>query len=234
MPGAQPRYVAPYLQNLYPDEVHGLEGHCINPKCDYVFTAQDQEEMQSNSGWFTCPKCDHTYNYLDPSYNGTPGGYTRSGLTATQMGEIGEKIIENLHSIPGVGEITENHAAYNFPVDFNIGPYAVEVKTNHSESQPRFKLGGGAERAAKIQWAQQRGLIPALIGVRLNFYTDKADIFFRPQLSDTWIGSPDLRHVASVDFSNLNPFKNPHQVPPPNDLPVDDSTSPPSDSDIPF
>jgi hypothetical protein len=141
----QPRYVAPYLQNLYPNEVHGLEGHCINPKCDYVFTSQDEAEMKTNSGWFTCPKCGQTYNYLDPAYNGTPGGFTRSGLTATEMGQIGEKIVQNLHSIPGVGEISQPSTAYQFPVDFIIGPYAVEVKTNHSESQPRFKLGGSDE-----------------------------------------------------------------------------------------
>jgi hypothetical protein len=68
--------------------------------------------------------------------------------------------------------------------------------------------------------------------VRLNFYTDKADIFFREGLTDTWIGNAQLMHVATVDFTNLNPFKNPSDVPPASELPDDDST-PPVD-DIPF
>jgi len=135
-----------------------------------------------------------------------------------------------------VGQVITHYGATSLtnPIDFHIGPYGVEVKTNHSESTPRFKLTGGGSRSraeaiqTMIAFCSQQKLIPAMIGVRLNFYTDKADIFFRQGLADTWIGSSSLQHVATVDFTNLNPYKTPSEVPSPQDLPDE------SDSDIPF
>jgi hypothetical protein len=56
----------------------------------------------------------------------------------------------------------------------------------------------------------------------LNFYSSRADIFFREGLIDTWIGNTNLRHIGTTDFSGLNPFKN--DVPPVSELPEDDST----------
>jgi hypothetical protein len=52
-------------------------------------------------------------------------------------------------------------------------------------------------------------------------------------MTDTWIGNPQMQHVAKVDFKNLNPYKDPYEVPPSNMLPDDDSTPGPDD-DIPF
>lgn len=222
-----------YLNQLYPTEQHGLGGDCVNPKCDYEFTPADEATMAQHSGWFTCPQCQLTYNYLDES-GGKP---SRSGLTPTEMGQIGEKVVIGMHTIPQLGAITWVSDEYNSPIDLIAGQFGCEVKTNHSESQARFKLGGGAygqntnrgtPAAEKIQYCQAKGLVPALIGVRLNFYTDKADVFVRPgSLTDTWIGAGALQHVAQIDFTALNPFKNPHDVPPPSELPDDDS-------DIPF
>lgn len=224
---APPKYVDPYLQNLNPDETHRLPGDCINPKCDYQFTDQDKKEIDQFDGNFTCPKCDNSYNYYYQGNRDSPGGFTHSGLTMTQQGTIGEEVVETLANIPGVGDVTWASHDYQSPCDFIIGPYAVEVKTNHSEATPRFKLGKAREVEAKRAWAVEHGLQPALIGVRLNFYTDKADIFFRPGFTDTWIGNPQLKHVATVDFSSLNPYKRPEDVPPPSEMPNDDS-------DIPF
>lgn len=218
-----PKYVDPYLQNLNPNEVHTVGGDCINPKCDYTFTPQDKQEIEQFDGAFTCPKCDRSYNYLI-DYRDTPGGYTRAGLTMKDMGRIGEQVIAHLGAIPSLGDITWWAQDYHSPIDFLIGPFGCEVKTNHSEASPRFKVGGAAEREAKIQMAKSLGAIPSILGVRLNFYTDTADVFFRPQLTDTWIGNPALRHVAKVGFRDLNPYKHPHDVPPSNNLPDDDST----------
>lgn len=220
-----------FMKGLYPDEQHGAGGDCDNPKCDYVFTPQDIAQMEKDGGWFTCPQCDHTYNYLD-----TEQRRTRIGLTPTQMGDIGEKVVSGMKTIPTLGPITWTSPDYNFPIDMIAGDFGCEIKTNHSESQPRFKLGGGnnpggtkATLAGKLKYCQSEGLRPALIGVRLNFYTDKADVFVRPDsFTDTWIGNPTLQHVATVDFTSLNPFKHPEDVPSPSELPQD------SDSDIPF
>ena len=221
----------------YPNEAHGLEGDCINPKCDYRFTYEDIQDMEDNSGWFTCPNCGWSYNYLDET-----GGYTRAGLSLDQMGNIGESVVDRLGEIPNVGPVTI-YVVKNHPIDGVAGQYGLEVKTNHSEAQPRFKIGGNPiylpeldrtlrPREAKEYYCKQNGLVPALVGVRLNFYTDMADVFFREGLTDTWIGNPQLQHVGQVNFSDLNPFKDPQDVPPASELPDDDAT-PPVD-DIPF
>lgn len=217
-----------YFNNLHPDEVHGLGGDCINPKCDYIFTPADIDEMERDGGWFTCPQCGMTYNYLAEER------HNKVGLTPMQMGNIGETVVERLGTIPLLGKITWVSPDYNFPIDMIAGDFGVEVKTNHSEAQPRFKLGGGnnpggtqVTRAGKLKYCETEGLRPALVGARLNFYTDKADIFVRPDsFSDTWIGSAALQHVATVDFTDLNPFKSPEDVPPPNELPEDDDNIP--------
>lgn len=232
MTNTGPAYVSPYLKNLNPNEIHNAGGSCINPKCDYQFTPDDKDSIAAFDGVFTCPKCDRTYDYYYASEN---GGFTHAGITMRQMGQIGEKIIARMGSIPLVGEITWQSQDYFSPLDFIIGPYGVEVKTNHSEATPRFKLGGAFERQQKIKMVQDLELKPGFLGVRLNFYTDKADIFFRPQFTDTWIGNPEMPHVAKVDFTEFNPYKTPSEVPPGNRLPDDDSTPAiGDDSDIPF
>lgn len=225
-----------FLNGLYPDEQHGVGGDCINPKCDYKFTEQDIQSMAQNRGWFTCPKCGQTYNLNDDNFT---SGTNKAYMTPTEMGNIGESIVEKMGTIPGLGQITWISNQHNFPIDLIAGEYGVEVKTNHSEAQPRFKMGGGAYGAnptrkqpaqEKAIYCYENGLTPALVGVRLNFYTDKADVFVRPgAFTDTWIGSGSLQHAATVDFTSLNPYKNPHDVPPPSELPEDDT-----DADIPF
>jgi hypothetical protein len=228
-----PQYVQPYLQTLNPNEIHNAGGHCFNPKCDYVFTPEDEKEIQAMDGWFTCPKCDSTYNVYTQGNRDSPGGFTHSGLTMSEMGQIGETIINRMVNIPGVGTVTWWGQGLQGSLDFVIGVYGVELKTNHSEAQPRFKLGGAYEVAQKKKAAIDAGLTPAMIGVRLNFYTDNADIFFRPAMIDTWIGNPLLQHIAKVDFTEFNPYKHPEDVPTARSLPDDDSTPAP-DSDIPF
>ena len=222
----------------YPNEAHGLAGDCINPKCDYEFTFEDLQDMERYSGWFTCPKCQFTYNYLDT----TEKKITRSGLTMDQMGNIGESIIEQMGEIPSIGQVSTVFGLKQNPIDAIVGQYGVEIKTNHSEAQPRFKIGGEniwipelgkavRPKQAKEYYCMQHQLVPALVGVRLNFYNDTADIFFREGLTDTWIGNAKLLHVGTQNFSALNPFKNPEDVPPASDLPDDDTTPP---DDIPF
>jgi len=225
-----------WLAQMYPVEQHSAGGDCVNPKCDYEFTAQDEAEMAQNHGWFTCPQCDLTYNYLDME----PGvRYNRVGMSPGQMGQIGEDVVEQMGTIPLLGTISYISRDVQYPIDLIAGPFGVEVKTNHSEAQPRFKLGGSkgqyglrqGDASTKLQFCEEHGLRPALVGVRLNFYTDKADVFVRQDsFTDTWIGSAALQHVATEDFTSLNPFKDPSQVPPPSELPEDDDP----DSDIPF
>lgn len=225
-----------YLESLRPKEIHNVGGDCINPLCDYPFTFDDIKHMENYSGWFTCPQCGLTYNYMDDRPQ-----KTKAGITMDEMGTIGEKIIEQMGEIPGIGPITLYNLKTN-PIDAVAGSYGIEIKTNHSEAQPRFKIGGEwvyvpelgravTPRKSKEIYCEANGLIPALIGVRLNFYTSIADIFWREGLTDTWIGNKQLTYLGQQDFKSLNPFPTPGSVPTAAELPEDDST--PVD-DIPF
>lgn len=232
MPPKRDRTSEPAVQDalrvLRPNpEIHNIDpsSHCVNPKCDYNFTSWDEQNIKDGGGEFTCPKCNFSTNYHDIEERSMPGGFapggmTRSTLTLDEMGRIGEQVVLQMEYIPGVGQIVSIAAAEgrtsaaSYPVDTAIlgddgTVYGVEIKSNHSEAQPRFKIGGKKERADKIQYCYSHGLKPALIGVRLNFFDDLADIFFRDGLTDTWIGNRNMRHVAQVNFTNLNPFKTP-------------------------
>jgi len=213
MPVARPRYVDEAIQTLHPDELHqgewkAAEGtHCPNPKCPYVLTPEDEEQVQQ-TGYFSCPSCHGDFNMMEDE------GWTRAGLGLTEMGHIGEQLVLNQGTIPGLGTFRPAHTGGKWPIDAVLDgvdgvTYGVEIKSNHSQAQERFKVGKAEERAGKIRYCLSQGLTPALVGVRLNFYTDQADVFFRPGLTDTWIGNKQMRHVGTFDFSALNPFKAP-------------------------
>ena len=211
MPVARPKYVDPYLEQLAgPNEqfeVPNEGGHCSNPKCRMPF----DDSMLDMSGDVSCPNCG-TQNNVWSIYE-KPGGTTRAGLTPTAMGQIGEQIVEEMHELPGVGTISWIHDTYTSPIDAIIesqkGKFGCEIKTNHAQSQEQFKLGDRAERSSKIKYCLENGLKPALVGVRLNFYTDLAYVFFREGMSDTWMGNDKMMHVATINFAHLNPFKSP-------------------------
>ena len=158
-----------------------------------------------------------TFDEQQRNYGDKPGGQTRSGLTLSDMGRIGQDVVKRA-ALPGFTfkhEFTEN----NWPVDHiwtdeNGQDHGMEIKTNHSLAQPRFKLGDAAERTKKIKYCAENGLRQGLIGVRLNFHNDTADVFHRPQFTDTWVGAPTMTHLGTYDFSDLNPFKSPGEVPP--------------------
>lgn len=210
-----------------PDEQHHIDptAHCINPKCGYHFSQNEMQDIDDHGGEFTCPHCGTTSNYLndakshipDPDGSGkavlNPGGITRSGLTPEEMGTIGEKLVLGLGEIPGVGPIVPASDQYNFPIDAIItgqqGKFGVEIKSNHSQAQERFKIGKKKERDAKLVYCYQNGLKPALVGVRLNFFADKAYVFFREGMTDTWISNKKMTYIGVFDFSHLNPFKSP-------------------------
>ena len=161
------------------------------------------------------------------------------------MGQIGEEAIKQFANeqgeIPGVGKIIWESPDYQDPIDLVAGQYAIEAKTLHSESYPRFKIaadpGSGGRRPDVIakkhermaQLSQHLGipLYPAMIGVRLNFYTNRADFFFAPEYKDRMMTV--MTHLGSWDFSSLNPFKNPEDVAQ-QALPAQGET----DADIPF
>lgn len=237
------------LQNtLWPGESHGLGGDCPNPYCDYELTRQDYDDAEMSGGNFTCPKCGWHWNVAPMMYE-EERQRTRTGMSLLDMGQIGEEAIKQWArqegEIPGVGQILWESPDYHDPIDLVAGDYAIEAKTLHSESFPRFKIaadpGSGARRADVIkkkhdrmeQLAQHLGkpLYPAMIGVRLNFYSNQADFFFAPEYKDRMMTS--MTHLGSMDFSNLNPFKHPEDIAQ-QSLPAQGETSSDPDADIPF
>ncbi len=220
---SRPKYVDGYLEGLTgPNEQHNVDqnSHCLNPKCGQQF----DDSMLNSDGTVQCPSCGFQQNVLGeveqawrPGETGkpelNPGGITRSGLTLGDMGQIGEQVVLRLGELPGIGAVQPASGDYNFPIDAIIvsqrGKFGVEIKTNHSQAQERFKIGGKQERHEKITYCLTHGMKPALVGVRLNFYTDKAYVFWREGLTDTWIGNSKMQHVGTYDFSDLNPFKSP-------------------------
>lgn len=221
MPVTRPPYVDNYLSELAgPNEQHEIssDGHCVNPKCRAPF----DESMLEPDGTVTCPNCGFEQNAMRTFES--PGGNTRAGLTLEQMGSIGEQVVFRMGELPGIGAIEQANTGtlparnpdgtrLSEPIDAIVvgqrGKFGCEIKTNHSQAQERFKIGGAQERHEKIAYCLANGLKPALIGVRLNFFTDKAFIFWREGLHDTWIGNSRMLHLATVDFSDLNPFKSP-------------------------
>lgn len=229
---------------LWPGEAHGISSDCPNPYCDYNLTRQDIDDAEWAGGAFTCPKCGWQYD-ISPLLYGETRQRTRAGMSLLQMGQIGEEAIKQWADeegeIPGVGKILWESPDYQDPIDLVAGQYAIEAKTLHSESYPRFKIaadpGSGSRRPDVIakkhermqQLSQHLGvpLYPAMIGVRLNFYTNRADFFFAPEYKDRLMTA--MTHLGSMDFSKLNPFQNPEDVAQ-QALPPQGET----DADIPF
>ncbi len=227
-----PNTLQNYLEPLTgPGEQHEVEhtisdlGHCVNPKCKAEFDPQALQDAEWDNWWYVCPKCGFRQNlyggdeqtqtqiwHTGPDGNPVmnPGGLTSFSLTPKEMGDIGEGIVGRLGELPGIGSIQVASNSINFPIDFVIGRYGVEVKTTHSQATPIFKVGDRAEKNEKIEHCLKAGLKPALVGVRLNFFTDLAYVFFREGLVDTAISNPQMKHVGTYNFADLNPFKSPN------------------------
>lgn len=242
LPG--PKYLDMANRLWGPQESHGIESDCPNPYCDYMLTDQDWYDIEEAGGQFTCPNCGWVANFATLS-----GGRqrTRSGLTLEGMGRLGEDIVKawllQHGEIPGIGGLVWESPGYQDPIDLVIGSYAIEVKTLHSESYPRFKIGGieGSKnrqgiiqdkiaRTKELSDLLEMPLEPAVLGVRLNFYTNRADFFFKVGLKDFMMTAMD--HLGEFDFTALNPYRDPTDVPPASMLPEEGWTE--NDDDIPF
>jgi len=143
-----------------------------------------------------------------------------------------EEIVKRARMLP-CGPIVQDLNAIMMkpPVDFQAGSegryWGIEVKANHALAAPRFKVSGSpAKRQRMIQFCQERGWRQGFCGVRLNFYTSKADVFFREGFTDTWLGTDMMQYVGEFDFADLNPFRGfDGQVNVPDNLP-DESSAP--------
>jgi len=233
-------------QNLWPNEDQGVDSDCPNPHCDYMLTDQDMYDAEEFGGHFTCPNCRWTYD-LSPYMYQEVRQQTRAGMTPKEMGQLGESVVRDFadenNGIPGLGELRWEAPDYNDPIDAVVGDFAIEIKSLHSESYPRFKIAAdpttGGNRSdvikQKIDRMNELGmhlgsqLAPGVLGVRLNFFTSRADFFFSSGFKDARMTA--MEHLGTSDFSKLNPFKKPEEVSALS-LPTQGETY--GDEDIPF
>ena len=244
LPGWQhvPAHVYDWLDRMYPNEQHGYESDCINPKCQHNWTPEEQHEL-AQYGEVRCQNCgvqqtrhgnigsikdEDVYENGPYGRGNRPGGGTRAGLTMKQQGDLGEEIVRRIGVLPS-GQIDRdfNSETANAPFDFGThdehgNPWAIEVKTVNSQGQPRFKWGEGKDVQRKRQFVAENAMRPALVGVRLNYFTNKADVFYRPQITDPYMGDQTMTHVGSLDFGDLNPFPEPGAQPVPQPVAVGD------------
>jgi hypothetical protein len=224
------------------DEEHGLGGDCANPYCDYEMGDQDWQDIGYGEGQWQCPNCgfDQIIPTGDPSGGPTS---TRSGMDTKTMGQLGEEVARQAirdGALPQLGPLRWQSPDYNDPIDMVVGGNALEVKTLHSESFPRFKMGPSrssrsrantikakVERTRELSAALGTPLSEGTLGVRLNFYTGRADFFYATEFRDRMMTA--MTHLGEYDFSKLNPFRD-HV---PGDLPQQGATEPDED-DIPF
>lgn len=230
-----------------PDLVNDLRAggfvKCYTPTCDFWISPDSQYAIEnSGGGYYTCPRCQRSYNLIYELPWAVPGseeyqqfdtytgsGTGPSGLSASEVGQIGEDIVEQLGEIPGYGPLTwwhEGGAAAPSPVDGATQEWAIEVKTVlYDAMHHRFIAGGNRgtrnERADKNQAAEEMGKLGILgVLVILDMRRSVADIYVKEMplagwnvRGKTFYGIGNFRSHAGTHLVKEVPFKNPYVDP---------------------
>jgi hypothetical protein len=231
---------------------------CANSQCNFHIAPDTQQTIASHQdrGYYTCPKCKWSADLLadEMPWHGADfespgewlaGGKTRIGLTMDEQGEIGEKLIQGLGSLPGYGPILWWHpgsANSGSPLDGATAQWGIEVKTRGFDAtHHRFDPGRPVEREAKNREAGEMGLQGILgILVMLNFRTSMATIYVKEMPLEPWKNSQGQTYQGISSFrTNAGerlleqvPFKNPFMDP---HHPAPDAPAPqPPEDDLPF
>lgn len=203
------------------DQRHDLTdtGHvpCVNPSCGWMHSPGQHEQE--------CPQCHSTpadeATFYDPAGSLAPGGWTRSGLTMTSQGQLGEQIVQDLHEIPGYGPITWWATAYNSPLDGGTADWGIEVKTANVDAVQQFVVGKD-EKVTKNAAAEDMGYKGILgILVVLDYRRSVADIYAREFTLEPWLGGNGrwsqgigrYRKQHGYHLVKEQPFTNPFMTP---------------------
>ena len=211
---------------------------CYKPDCNFFLSPEAQQDVDTHQdqGYYTCPKCKETYDRMSHlPWHGAPeeyaqpfvaGGGTRIGLSMKEQGQIGEDLVEDLHSIPGYGPIVwwhEGGICSSSPLDGATKDWGIEVKTlGFDDTHHRFVPGRVEEKESKNQSAGEMGLRGVLgVLVMLNFRTSMASIYVKEMPLGPWQNSQG-RHLQGISTFRTNaaeklleqiPFKNPFMNP---------------------
>jgi hypothetical protein len=225
-----------------PEQAEELNGagfqKCYKPSCNFFISPQAKSEVETHQdqGYYTCPKCNHSYDLMDHlPWHGAPeeylprlfeeGGATRIGLTMVEQAQIGEDLIRE-HGLPGYGPILwwhEGGASAASPLDGTTKEWGIEVKTlGFDATHHRFIPGSPEEKGNKNRAAAElklKGVLGVL--VMLNYRTSMASVYVKEMPLETWTNATG-RQINGVAAFRSNsgqrlleeiPFKNPFMDP---------------------
>lgn len=233
---------------------------CHNGSCDFWISPEAQTSVEKSGGYYSCPRCLKSYNMMyelpwshpDAGDNYDPTRTSPSGLTVTEVGDIGEKLVEGLKQLPGYGPITWWHSGGvtgASPLDGATKDWGIEVKTILADAlHHRFIAGGNRPRAGetypekemKNKEAEKMGKLGVLgLLVILDMRRSVADIYAKEMPLAGWTNSTgrQINGVAHFRSNSANhllaevPFKNPY-MDPSHPAPQSPETSP--KDEIPF
>jgi hypothetical protein len=228
-----------------PEEVEAAEhlGYvkCHTPTCPFLLSPETVKRIESTTGYYTCARCRQSYHLMNewPPYGVSPeeaemnartdfergnsfnpGGGTRSGNTLSDVGQIGEDLIEQMKQIPGYGPITWWHGASArdpSPLDGTTQDWGIEVKTIDKTALNHRFIAGGRQRnqggtrneiESKEHAAQELGKQGILgILVIIDYYTSTADVYVKPMPIGKY--GHFYTHTAEALVAKGVPFRNP-------------------------
>lgn len=134
-------------------------------------------------------------------------------ISAQDIHNIAKAVVFTAGELATVGKIS---ALYNVNLDAIADrgdiQFGIKIYGNHSNAQERFKIGSDAYRQSLFHECRQLQCQPALIGVCLDFYTNKAYVYFAEELEADWVPFNRMRHVLTTDFHIYNPFFRPAPI----------------------
>lgn len=181
------------------------KGVVAGQPCQFYLSPETQSSLQENGGYFTCPSCQHSHDFLhELPWHGVSdedeirqnqeadqtanqwhaGGGTRIGLRMDEQAQIGEDLVEQMGEIPGYGPITWWHqggASVNAPLDGATAEWGIEVKTlGYDATHHRFVPGRPKEKLDKNEEAARQGKKGVLgVLVLLDYRRSVADIYVK-------------------------------------------------------
>lgn len=201
---------------------------CANPVCDYWLSPEEQSDL--GDGYFSCPVCKKTYNFMDPTpFGGNYGAeqkmgmdlkpQTFAGLSMKHQGDVAEALVQQQGTLGAYGKITWWSSDYNDPIDGGAGDWAIEVKAICIDAKNhRFVPGTTTRRGNMVKRAQELGF-KGILGVLviLDYRRSLADIYAMEMPLQPWTTQGGRKVQGPVSYRKHNgqqliaevPFDNP-------------------------
>lgn len=222
----------------HPQEIENLDAAgympCRNPRCDFHISPEAQQDIPMH-GEYDCPRCQSRYYPYgtvpfardQETALGTPvpktkrkmNGITHSGLSLTEIGQLGEDLIQEQGQLPGYGPFTWWSPVYHSPLDGAVEDWGIEVKAIDKQGKhQKFVAGKPFYREQKNKMAAtmgKKGVLSVL--VVLDFVRSVADVYVREHLLEPWRAGNGKMVTGIANYHKSQaprileeiPFKNP-------------------------